>query len=149
MAAAPGRETGFIGFHGRSIGQRRHPLKVRGCLLELRCRARPRLTRIPRRPAQHQSPHLVGLPIVRRRPHNPHRQRLELLVVPPLRLGHLVVALRQPQHVKGTCRGLCPLLRAHRKALLGLEVTLCGLHVVPRVVEHSTEVGVRHGLVGP
>ena len=32
-------------------------------------------------------------------------------------------------------------LRAHRVALLGLEVPLCGLHAVPRDVEHCTEVG--------
>ena len=40
-------------------------------------------------PAQHHSPHLVGCRIVRHRPHNPRGQRLELLVVPPLRLGQL------------------------------------------------------------
>ena len=47
---------------------------------------------------------------------------------------------------EGPCRGLCPALRAHRKALLGLEVPLRGLHVVPRVVERCTEVVVRLGL---
>eukprot|EP00964_Phaeocystis_antarctica_P058657 scaffold34804_cov58-Phaeocystis_antarctica.AAC.5 len=99
-------------------------------------------------PAQHISPHEVGCLIVRRRPLNPRRQRLEPLVVPPLRLGHLGAPL-QAQHLEGICRGLCPVLRAHRRTLLGLEVPLCGLHDVPRVVEHVTEVDVRIGLVGP
>eukprot|EP00964_Phaeocystis_antarctica_P051259 scaffold29905_cov64-Phaeocystis_antarctica.AAC.1 len=72
--------------------------------------------------------------IVRRRPHNPRRQRLEPLVVPPLRLGHLV-ALLQLQHTEGQCRDLCPAIRARRVALLGLEEPLRGLHVVPRVAE--------------
>eukprot|EP00964_Phaeocystis_antarctica_P039870 scaffold22792_cov64-Phaeocystis_antarctica.AAC.2 len=65
-----------------------------------------------------------------------------------VRLGHLVARL-QPQHVEGLCRGLCPALRAHRIALLGFKVPLRGLHDVPRVGEHGTEVVVRHGLVGP
>eukprot|EP00964_Phaeocystis_antarctica_P089043 scaffold56739_cov66-Phaeocystis_antarctica.AAC.4 len=99
-------------------------------------------------PAQHPSPHKVGTHRVRRRPHNPHRQRLEPLVVPPLRLGHLV-ALFSQQRVKGICRGLCPGLRAHRVALLGLEAPLRGLHHVSRVAEHSAEVEVRRGHVGP
>eukprot|EP00964_Phaeocystis_antarctica_P126648 scaffold90306_cov63-Phaeocystis_antarctica.AAC.3 len=41
----------------------------------------------------------MGLDIVRRRPHHPRRQRLEPLVVPPLRLGHLgayLLALSPP-----------------------------------------------------
>eukprot|EP00964_Phaeocystis_antarctica_P099745 scaffold65545_cov56-Phaeocystis_antarctica.AAC.2 len=54
-----------------------------------------------------------------------------------------------PQHVEGRCRDHCPVLRAHWKALLGLEVALCGLHVVPRAVERVAEVEVRAGLVGP
>ena len=74
-----------LGFNRRSRGQRRSPLIVRGRLPELRRRARLRR----RRPsattllAQHLSPHLVGLHIVRRRPHHPRRQRLEPLVAPP------------------------------------------------------------------
>eukprot|EP00964_Phaeocystis_antarctica_P024164 scaffold13542_cov58-Phaeocystis_antarctica.AAC.2 len=148
LAAAPGRATGELGFHRRSRGQRRSPLVVGGRLLELRRRARPRPPDNTTIPAQHISPHQVGLLIVRRRPRNPRRQRLDPLVIPPLRLGHLV-ALLPPQLVVGTCRGSCPLLRAHQQALLGLEVPLGGLHVVPRVVEHCTEVVVRRGLVGP
>eukprot|EP00964_Phaeocystis_antarctica_P150822 scaffold118310_cov66-Phaeocystis_antarctica.AAC.8 len=102
-------------------------------------------------PAQHQSPHLPGFPIVRRRPHHPRRQRLELLVVPPLRLGNLgALTINQLfGTAKGRCRGHSPVLRAHQKALLGLEVPLRGLHVVPRVVERCTEVVVRLGPVGP
>eukprot|EP00964_Phaeocystis_antarctica_P084889 scaffold53559_cov66-Phaeocystis_antarctica.AAC.2 len=141
------RESGVLGFHRRSIAQRRSPLEVRGRLLELRCRARPHLPSTIT-PAQHRSPHAVCPRLVRRRPNNPRRQRLELLVVPPLRLGHLA-ALLPPQLVEGACRGLCPVLRAHRIALLGLEVLLCGLHVVPRAGEHCTKVVVRHGLVWP
>eukprot|EP00964_Phaeocystis_antarctica_P135604 scaffold99951_cov63-Phaeocystis_antarctica.AAC.6 len=99
-------------------------------------------------PAQYHGPHDVGCPRVRRRPHNPRRQHLEPLVVPPLRLGHLVARLL-PQRVKGLCRDTCPELRAHRIALLGIEVPLRGLHCVPRGGERCTEVGVRHGLVGP
>eukprot|EP00964_Phaeocystis_antarctica_P105185 scaffold70237_cov57-Phaeocystis_antarctica.AAC.2 len=147
-AAAHVCAPGEPGFHGRSRVQRRNPIKVRGRLFELRCRARLRLPNITIQPAQHHSPHLVGCHIVRQRPHNPRRQRLELLVFPPLRLGHLD-ALRVPQHVEGICRCPCPALRAHQIALLGLEVPLCGLHVVPRVHEHATEAGVRAGLVGP
>eukprot|EP00964_Phaeocystis_antarctica_P086199 scaffold54565_cov51-Phaeocystis_antarctica.AAC.1 len=112
LAAGKHRHTGEVGFPRRSIAQRRSPLVVRGRLHELRYRARPHLPRATQ-PEQHQSPHLVGCHIVRRRPHNPRRQRLELLVVPPLRLGH-VGALRQPELVKGICRGPCPVLRAHR-----------------------------------
>eukprot|EP00964_Phaeocystis_antarctica_P056675 scaffold33453_cov53-Phaeocystis_antarctica.AAC.2 len=130
------------------MAQRRSPLEVRSRLLELRCRARPRLPSAKCHPAQHRSPHEVGCMIVRRRPHNPRRQRLEPLVVPPLRLGHLGAHLLC-QHVDGMCRGLCPVLRAHRIALLCLEVPLRRLHVVPRVDEHCTEVGVRRGRVGP
>eukprot|EP00964_Phaeocystis_antarctica_P044854 scaffold25789_cov51-Phaeocystis_antarctica.AAC.2 len=85
-------------------------------------------------PAQHNRPHLVGCLPVRRRPQNSRRQRLELRVVPPLRLGHLG-ALFPPQPVEGPCRGPCPALRAHRVALFGLE--------------HCTEVVVRRGLVRP
>eukprot|EP00964_Phaeocystis_antarctica_P113221 scaffold77290_cov58-Phaeocystis_antarctica.AAC.2 len=51
--------------------------------------------------------------------------------------------------VEDPCRGLCPDHRAHRIALSGLEVSLCGLHFVPRVAEHCTEVEVRLGPVGP
>eukprot|EP00964_Phaeocystis_antarctica_P092264 scaffold59316_cov53-Phaeocystis_antarctica.AAC.4 len=145
--AASDRGTGFLGFHRRSIAQRRRPIEVRGRLLDLRCRARPHLPSNPTHPAQHLGPHVVCNRLVRRRPHNPRRQRLEPLVAPPLRLGHLV-ALLQPQHVEAICRGPCPELRAHRVALLGLEEPLRGLHVVPRVVEHYTEVDVRRGLVG-
>eukprot|EP00964_Phaeocystis_antarctica_P103345 scaffold68635_cov56-Phaeocystis_antarctica.AAC.2 len=75
------------------------------------------------------------------------RMRLEPLVVPPLRLGHLV-ALLLLQHVECPCRSICSVLRAHRIALVGLEVPLRGLHLVPRVVERCTEVEVRQGLVG-
>eukprot|EP00964_Phaeocystis_antarctica_P001523 scaffold810_cov49-Phaeocystis_antarctica.AAC.1 len=99
-------------------------------------------------PAQHHSPYLVGLGIVRRRPHHPRRQRLELLVVPPLRLGHLQ-ALILCQHAEGPCRGTCPAQRAHRVALLGLEKPHRGLHLVPRVGERCTEAEVRLGPVGP
>eukprot|EP00964_Phaeocystis_antarctica_P128379 scaffold92156_cov66-Phaeocystis_antarctica.AAC.5 len=146
LAAAPGRVAGELGFHHRSRVQRRSPLEVRGRLVELRSRARTRLPSVSQ-PAQHPSSHAEGWPIVRRRPHHPRRQRLEPLVVPPLRLGHLVAHLLS-QHVEGHCRDLCPVLRAHRIALLGLEVPLRGLHVVPRAVERFTEVGVRRGLVG-
>eukprot|EP00964_Phaeocystis_antarctica_P082578 scaffold51825_cov61-Phaeocystis_antarctica.AAC.5 len=90
---------------------------------------------------------MVGLHIVRYRPHNPRRQHLEPLVVPPLRRGHLS-ALLLCQRAEGCCRGTSPALRAHRIALLGLEVPLRGLHVVPRVGEHCTEVEVRLGPVG-
>eukprot|EP00964_Phaeocystis_antarctica_P050684 scaffold29503_cov53-Phaeocystis_antarctica.AAC.5 len=127
--------------------QRRSPLVVRGRLVELRCRARPRLPSVIR-PAQHDSPHLDGWPIVRRRPHHPRRQRLELLVVPPLRLGHLGAHLLC-QHAEGPCRGLCPTPRANRIALPGLKEPLRGLHGVPRVVERCTEVEVCLGPVGP
>eukprot|EP00964_Phaeocystis_antarctica_P082758 scaffold51973_cov69-Phaeocystis_antarctica.AAC.1 len=99
-------------------------------------------------PGQHQRPHLDDLTIIRRRPRNPRRQRLEPLVVPPLRLGHLG-ALIPCQHAEGRCRGLYPVFRAHRRALLGLEEPLRGLRVVPRVGERCTEVVVRLGLVGP
>eukprot|EP00964_Phaeocystis_antarctica_P023071 scaffold12880_cov59-Phaeocystis_antarctica.AAC.1 len=129
-----------------SAALRLHPVIVRGRLLELRCRARPRLPSAAL-PAQHDSPHSVGSFIVRRRPHNPRRPRLEPLIVPPLRLGH-IVARRCLQHVEGRCRGLCPVLRAHRLALLGLEVPLRALHIVPRLGEHVGEVEVRHGVVG-
>eukprot|EP00964_Phaeocystis_antarctica_P095210 scaffold61741_cov63-Phaeocystis_antarctica.AAC.5 len=116
LAAAPGHVTGELGFPHRSRTQRRSPLVVRGRLPELRRRARPRLRSAETAPTQHQSSHLVGIDIVRRRPHNPRRQRLEPLVVPPLRLGHLV-AHRLCQQAEGRCRGLCPELRAHRAAL--------------------------------
>eukprot|EP00964_Phaeocystis_antarctica_P098029 scaffold64100_cov54-Phaeocystis_antarctica.AAC.4 len=85
--------------------------------------------------------------MVRCRPHNPRRQRLELLVVPPLRLGHLGARL-QLEHVEGLCRGPCPELRAHRRALPDLEVPLRGLRVVPRAAERVAEVEVRVGHVG-
>eukprot|EP00964_Phaeocystis_antarctica_P125756 scaffold89428_cov63-Phaeocystis_antarctica.AAC.4 len=151
LSAAPVRVIGELRFHHRRIAQRRTPIEVPSRNLELRCRARPRLpstSQIVTFSTQHESPHEVGWLIVRRRPHNPRRQRLELLVVPPLRLDHLGARLLL-QHVEGICRGLCPLLRAHRTALFGLEEPLRGLHVVPRVVEHYTEVDVRRGLVGP
>eukprot|EP00964_Phaeocystis_antarctica_P096331 scaffold62643_cov56-Phaeocystis_antarctica.AAC.1 len=123
-----------LGFHHRSTGQRRSPLVMRGRLLELCCRARPRLPN-DGLPEQHHGPHVDAWRMVRRRPHNPRRQRLEPLVVPPLRLGHLGAHVLS-QRVKGRCRGLCP-------------VSLCGLHVVPRVVERCTKVEVRRGPVGP
>eukprot|EP00964_Phaeocystis_antarctica_P008711 scaffold4719_cov55-Phaeocystis_antarctica.AAC.2 len=91
---------------------------------------------------------MVGYPIVRRRPHHPGRQRLERLVAPPLRLGHLVARLPL-QHTEGPCHGRRPAHRAHRRALLGLEEPLCGLHDVPRAGERCTEAEVRLGLVGP
>eukprot|EP00964_Phaeocystis_antarctica_P043573 scaffold25006_cov64-Phaeocystis_antarctica.AAC.4 len=147
LAAAPGSATGVDSLPCWSRVQHHCPLVACGRLLELRHRARPRLPRA-RPPAQHQRPHLVGYQIVRRRPHNPRRQHLEPLVVPPLRLGHLGARLLR-QHVEGRCRGLCPAHRVHRIALLGLEEPLRGLHVVPRVGERRTEVEVRRGLVGP
>eukprot|EP00964_Phaeocystis_antarctica_P015301 scaffold8462_cov64-Phaeocystis_antarctica.AAC.4 len=101
---------------------------MRGRLLELRYRARSRPPSSTSPPTQHLSPHAICCPIVRRRPDNPRRQRLEPLVVPPLRLGHLG-ALLLPQQVEGACRGI--------------------LHVVPRGGERCTEVHVRRGLVGP
>eukprot|EP00964_Phaeocystis_antarctica_P108783 scaffold73307_cov67-Phaeocystis_antarctica.AAC.2 len=136
-----------LGLQRRSIAQRCSPFEVRGRLLGLRCRARPRLPSvIPR--AQHLSPHEVSCYIVRRRPDKPRRQRLQPLVVPPLRLDQ-IGALLLPQHAEGPCRGTCPALRARRQALLGLEVPLRGLHPVPRGAERVAEVEVRHGLVGP
>eukprot|EP00964_Phaeocystis_antarctica_P048208 scaffold27899_cov66-Phaeocystis_antarctica.AAC.3 len=88
-AAAKVCDLGDLGFHHRSTAQRRSPIIVHGRLLELRRRARPRLPSTGTRPAQYLSPHDVSIYIVQRRPHNPRRQRLEPLVVPPLRLGHL------------------------------------------------------------
>eukprot|EP00964_Phaeocystis_antarctica_P047134 scaffold27253_cov73-Phaeocystis_antarctica.AAC.2 len=140
--------AGVVFFRRRSRVQRRSPLEVRGRLRELRCRASPLLPGTATLPAQHQCPHLVGCHIVWQHPHNPRRQRLEPLVVPPLRLGHLGARLLC-QHVEGPCRGPCPALGAHRMALLGLEEPLCGLQVVPRVGERCTEVVVRRGPVGP
>eukprot|EP00964_Phaeocystis_antarctica_P012533 scaffold6909_cov56-Phaeocystis_antarctica.AAC.3 len=93
-------------------------------------------------------PHQVGAHVVRRHLHNPLRQRLELLVVPPLRLGHLG-ALLPRQHAKGLRCGPSPELRAHRQALLALEKPLRGLYAVPRDGKHCTEVEVRLGRVGP
>eukprot|EP00964_Phaeocystis_antarctica_P074791 scaffold46060_cov58-Phaeocystis_antarctica.AAC.4 len=98
VAAAPVCELGELGLHRRSRAQRRSPIIMRGRLLELRRRARPRLPGVGV-PAQHDSPHLVGYPIVRRRPHNSCRQRLEPLVVPPLRLWHLGAHLHS-QHAE-------------------------------------------------
>eukprot|EP00964_Phaeocystis_antarctica_P123163 scaffold86816_cov58-Phaeocystis_antarctica.AAC.2 len=147
LPTAPVREMGVLGFRCRAIGHRRTPIAVHSRLLELRCRARPRHPSVIQ-PAEHPRPHDEYNQLVRRQPHNPRRQRLEPLVVPPLRLGHLG-ALLQPQLHEGTCRGTCPELRAYRLALLGLEVPLRGLHVVPRVGERCTEVEVRHGPVGP
>eukprot|EP00964_Phaeocystis_antarctica_P017678 scaffold9782_cov58-Phaeocystis_antarctica.AAC.3 len=86
--------------------------------------------------------------MVWRRPHNPRRQRLEPLVVPPLRLGHLG-ALLLLQHAEGICRGPCPALRVHGSALHDLEEPLHSLYEVPRVGEHCTEVVIRLGQVGP
>ena len=108
LAAAPVRGSGEVGFHRRSGAQRRSPLVVRSRLPELRCRARPirRPSEAHTLPAQHIRPHHVGLPLVRRRPHHPRRQRLEPLVVPPLRLGHLGARL-QCQPGEGRGRGLC------------------------------------------
>eukprot|EP00964_Phaeocystis_antarctica_P157245 scaffold127366_cov63-Phaeocystis_antarctica.AAC.1 len=120
---------------------------MRDRLLELRGRARPRLPSVIL-PSQHGSPHLVGYQIVRRRPHNPRRQRLELLVVPPVRLGRFRARLQRNQ-VKLPCRGLSPVPRAHRIALTGLKEPLRSLHVVPRVGERCAEVEVRRGPVGP
>eukprot|EP00964_Phaeocystis_antarctica_P011591 scaffold6412_cov55-Phaeocystis_antarctica.AAC.2 len=94
LPAASDRVAGVLGFHHRSTAQRRSPLIIRGRLLELRCRARPHPPSITTQAAQHHSPHAVGYPIVRHRPHNPRRQSLELLVVPPLRLGHLSALLQ-------------------------------------------------------
>eukprot|EP00964_Phaeocystis_antarctica_P082662 scaffold51873_cov69-Phaeocystis_antarctica.AAC.4 len=128
--------------------QRRRPIVVRGRLLELRRRASPPLPRNTRAPTQHDSPHLVGYHSVRRRPHNSRRHRLEPFVVPPLRLGHLGAHLLC-QIAEGRCRGHCPVHRAHREALLGLEEPLPGLRFVPRAVERCTEVEVRIGPVGP
>eukprot|EP00964_Phaeocystis_antarctica_P144480 scaffold110270_cov62-Phaeocystis_antarctica.AAC.3 len=147
LAVAHGRVTGEGGFPRRSRLQRRSPLEMRGRLLELRRRPRPHPPKA-KPPTQHVSSHLVGYPIVRRRAHNPRRQRLELLVVPPLRLGHLGARLLR-QQVEGRCRGHCPHLRAHRATLLGLEEPLRSLDVVPRVGERYTEVKVRRGPVGP
>eukprot|EP00964_Phaeocystis_antarctica_P159040 scaffold129960_cov71-Phaeocystis_antarctica.AAC.2 len=132
-AARKHRQTGEPGFARRGIAQRPRPLVVRGRLLELYCRARPRLPSTFIIPAQHHSPHDTGWLIARRRPHNPRRQRLELPVVPPLRRDCLGARIH-PQHVKGVCRGLCPVLRVHRIALPGLKVSLRELHQVPRVV---------------
>eukprot|EP00964_Phaeocystis_antarctica_P120873 scaffold84601_cov61-Phaeocystis_antarctica.AAC.2 len=117
-AEANVRETGELSFPRRSIARRRSPLKVRRRLRELRCRARAHLPSTAT-PVQHHSPHAVGGQAVRRRLHNPRRQRLEPLVVPPLRRGYLVAPLVS-QHVKGPCCGSCPGLRAHRIALFGL-----------------------------
>eukprot|EP00964_Phaeocystis_antarctica_P121555 scaffold85212_cov55-Phaeocystis_antarctica.AAC.2 len=147
VPAATVRVRGVLGFHRRSIVQRPRPLEVRCRILEVRCRARLRLPSSTA-PGKHRSPHAESPRKVRRRPHNPRRQRLEPVVVPPLRFGHLGALLLQ-QHFEGACRGLCPVLRAHRTALLGLKEPLCGLHVVPRVREHATEAEVRLGLVGP
>eukprot|EP00964_Phaeocystis_antarctica_P044808 scaffold25766_cov58-Phaeocystis_antarctica.AAC.2 len=108
----------------------------------------PHLPKVRAMPAEHISAHAVCSRLVWSRPNNPRRQRLEPLVVPPLWLGRLV-ALLQLQHVEGLCRGPCPFLRAHWKAVFGLKVPLRGLHVVTRVRERVTEVVVRHGLVGP
>eukprot|EP00964_Phaeocystis_antarctica_P148925 scaffold115910_cov63-Phaeocystis_antarctica.AAC.1 len=146
-AAAPGRVTGEVCFPRWSRAQRRSPIEVRGRLPELRRRARPLLSSA--KPAgQHPSPHLAGNRFVRRCPHDPCRQRLEPLVAPPLRLGHLVAHLLC-QLAEGLGRGPSPELRAHRVALHGLEVPLRGLHVVPRVAERCTEVVVRRGPIGP
>eukprot|EP00964_Phaeocystis_antarctica_P008720 scaffold4722_cov60-Phaeocystis_antarctica.AAC.6 len=62
--------SGELGCYHRSGAQRSSPLIVRGRLLELCRRARLRLpSGTP--PTQHDSPHLVDLGIVRRRPHHP------------------------------------------------------------------------------
>eukprot|EP00964_Phaeocystis_antarctica_P007512 scaffold4072_cov61-Phaeocystis_antarctica.AAC.3 len=110
QTAAPLRSPQELDFPPRSIGQRRSLLEARGRLLELRCRARPRLPSAAVS-GQHHCPHSVGCLIVRRRAHNPRRQRLKSLVVPPLRLGHLV-ALLQSQRLEGHCCDHCPLLRS-------------------------------------
>ena len=60
MAAAPVRGGKELSLHRRSTAQRRSPVEERGRLLELRCRARPRLPSFTRDPAQHHSPHAVG-----------------------------------------------------------------------------------------
>eukprot|EP00964_Phaeocystis_antarctica_P125237 scaffold88861_cov60-Phaeocystis_antarctica.AAC.4 len=63
--------------------------------------------------------------------------------------GHLV-ALREHNRVEGPCCGLCPpLLRALRIAHRGLKETLRGLHVLPHIDEHCSEVIVRVGCLGP
>eukprot|EP00964_Phaeocystis_antarctica_P043571 scaffold25006_cov64-Phaeocystis_antarctica.AAC.2 len=131
LAATPESASGELDFPRRSRVQRCSPLVVCGRLLELRRRARPRLPSVTL-PAQHNSPHL----------------RLEPLVVPPLRLGHLGAHLLC-QDVEGRCRDPCPVLEAHRPALLGLEEPLCSLHGVPRAVQRCTEAVVRLGLGGP
>ena len=56
--AALVRQPGELGFRHRSIAQRRRPIEERGRLLELRCRARPRLPSITTHPAQYSSPHV-------------------------------------------------------------------------------------------
>eukprot|EP00964_Phaeocystis_antarctica_P109786 scaffold74197_cov63-Phaeocystis_antarctica.AAC.3 len=147
LTAAPVCALAELGFQCRSRLQRRRPIEVHSRLRELCCRARPQLPSA-KPPAQHRSPHLRGCQIVRRRPRNPRRQRLEPLLAPPLRLGHLGARFLC-QHVEGHCRGLCPVPRAHQHALPGLEEPLRSLHGVLRVGEHSTEVVVRLGLVGP
>eukprot|EP00964_Phaeocystis_antarctica_P030181 scaffold17018_cov60-Phaeocystis_antarctica.AAC.4 len=147
LATALVRVAGVRGFHRRSRGHRRSPLKVHSSLLELRCRARPLLPSA-KHPAEHYGPHLSGWHMVRSQLDNPRRQRLEPLVIPPLRLCHFGARLL-PQHVKAVCRGLCPLLRTLLIELAGLEEPLCGLHMVPRVAEHCTEIGECAGLVGP
>eukprot|EP00964_Phaeocystis_antarctica_P027721 scaffold15643_cov61-Phaeocystis_antarctica.AAC.1 len=130
LRLAPAAVRCAVHFLRRRRAKHRSPLVVRGRLHELRCRARPRLPSATL-PAQHLSPHGVGSRIVRCQAHDRRRQRLELLVVPPLRLGHLS-ALRQLQLFEGRCRGLCPELRAGLTALPGLEVPLRRLHLVPR-----------------
>ena len=50
-----------LGFYRRSKAQLRSPIEMRGRLLELCRRARPRLPRAIS-PAQHTSPHLVQAP---------------------------------------------------------------------------------------
>eukprot|EP00964_Phaeocystis_antarctica_P085238 scaffold53801_cov67-Phaeocystis_antarctica.AAC.1 len=69
---------GELGFHCWGVGQRRRPLEVRSRLPELRCRARLNVPSV-NAPAQHSSPHVARCLMVRRRPHNPRRQRLESL----------------------------------------------------------------------
>eukprot|EP00964_Phaeocystis_antarctica_P081013 scaffold50638_cov55-Phaeocystis_antarctica.AAC.2 len=59
LTAHKDRESGELGFHRRCSVQRRSPIKVRGRLLELRHRARPRLPRVSHS-TQHESTHPVG-----------------------------------------------------------------------------------------
>ena len=88
QATAPVRATGEEFFPCRSRAQRRSPIVVRGRLLELRRRARPCLPLVTV-PVQHDGSHLVGLHLVRRRPH--HISKL-ILKLNPAPHGHFADA---------------------------------------------------------